>query len=96
MTAGHETSATALSWCLYVMATRQDIQSRLRDEIRALVSEAPNPVYTEIGQLRYLDHFVKETLRVFSPGAFPPCHNLGANTCPNVAHIYSNNPTSPV
>ncbi|RYO78864.1 hypothetical protein DL766_010305 [Monosporascus sp. MC13-8B] len=66
MAAGHETSANVLSWGLYIMANRQDIQSKLRDEITALVAQVPEPTYTEIDRLQYLDHFIKESLRVFS------------------------------
>ncbi|RYP61314.1 hypothetical protein DL769_007763 [Monosporascus sp. CRB-8-3] len=40
--------------------------SKLRDEITALVAEGPEPTYTEIDRLQYLDHFIKENLRVFS------------------------------
>lgn len=76
MSAGHDTSANVLSWGLYIMATRQDIQSKLRDEIAGLVAETPDPTYTEIERLRYLDHFVKEVLRVFSPGSLFPCHQV--------------------
>ncbi|RYP21857.1 hypothetical protein DL767_009176 [Monosporascus sp. MG133] len=67
MAAGHVTSANALSWGLYIMANRQDIQSKLRDEITAFVAQVPEPTYTEIDRLQYLDHFIKETLRVFPP-----------------------------
>ncbi|RYP53202.1 hypothetical protein DL768_001795 [Monosporascus sp. mg162] len=67
MAAGHVTTANALSWALYVMANRQDIQSKLRDEITALVAQVPEPTYTEIDRLQYLDHFAKEILRLYSP-----------------------------
>ena len=70
MAAGHDTSANVLSWGVYIMATRKDIQSKLRKEIEALVAEVPAPTYTEIDKLPYLDHFIKETLRVLSPGLF--------------------------
>ncbi|KAK7748419.1 hypothetical protein SLS62_008575 [Diatrype stigma] len=67
MSAGHDTSANVLSWGLYIMATKQDIQSRLRKEIGDMVAEVPDPTYAEIEKLQYLDHFVKEVLRMFSP-----------------------------
>ncbi|RYP14875.1 hypothetical protein DL765_006093 [Monosporascus sp. GIB2] len=41
--------------------------SKLRDEITALVAQVPEPTYTEIDHLQYLDHFIKENLRMFSP-----------------------------
>ncbi|RYP78528.1 hypothetical protein DL771_000481 [Monosporascus sp. 5C6A] len=72
LAAGHDTSANALSWGLYIMANRQDIQSKLRDEITALVAQVPEPTFTEIDRLKYLDYFIKETLRMFPPGTWLP------------------------
>ncbi len=94
MSAGHDTSANVLSWGLYIMATRQDIQSKLQDEIGDLVAETPDPTYTEVERLRYLDHFVKEILRVFSPGSLFPCQRVTTIRPNDVIHS-SYNLTSP-
>jgi cytochrome P450 len=51
LVAGHETTATALSWALERLARRPDAWTRLRDEVAA-------------GEEEYLDAVIKETLRL--------------------------------
>ncbi|CAJ2513250.1 Uu.00g013690.m01.CDS01 [Anthostomella pinea] len=64
MAAGHDTSANMLSWSLYVLATNQDIQEKLRNEVKTLPD---SPSYTELDKLSYLENFCKEILRLYSP-----------------------------
>ncbi|KAK2777728.1 hypothetical protein FQN52_003005 [Onygenales sp. PD_12] len=71
--AGHETTALATVWAIYVLATRQDIQTRLRAEITQLLTQTPTaPGYTEIESLHYLHNFCREVLRVYSPSVDMP------------------------
>ncbi|KAI1288558.1 cytochrome P450 [Xylaria venustula] len=67
MVAGHETSAMTLSWLVYIMATRQHIQTTLRAEISGLLREITSPTFGDIDKLAYLHGVVMETLRVYSP-----------------------------
>ncbi|KAI1498668.1 cytochrome P450 [Biscogniauxia marginata] len=67
MAAGHETSANALSWCMYLMATKPDVQDKLRREIQDLTQRNPYPSFAEIDSLQYLNNFLRETLRVYAP-----------------------------
>ncbi|XDG02266.1 hypothetical protein ABKA04_001881 [Annulohypoxylon sp. FPYF3050] len=64
---GHESTATTLSWSLYVLATNHSIQDRLRSEINSLLEANPDPDYDSIFGLPYLHNFVREVLRVFPP-----------------------------
>ncbi|KAG8169546.1 hypothetical protein KVR01_000291 [Diaporthe batatas] len=64
MAAGHDTSANMLSWSCYIMATRQDIQDRLRAE---LATVSPDASFAELDKLPYLECFAKESMRVYSP-----------------------------
>ncbi|KAI1854249.1 hypothetical protein JX266_001390 [Neoarthrinium moseri] len=64
MAAGHDTSANMLSWSCYIMATNHSIQDRLREEIGSLSAE---PSFVEMDKLPYLENFVKEALRMYSP-----------------------------
>jgi cytochrome P450 len=73
--AGHETTATLLSWILYRLCLNPDVQSALRAECRA------NPLSTDIhgndpftqdeltmfDKLPLLDAVVRETLRLDAP-----------------------------
>ncbi|KAI1316408.1 cytochrome P450 [Xylariaceae sp. FL0255] len=67
MVAGHETSAMMLSWAVYIMATKQNIQIAVYAEISELLRQRPSPTLTDIDKLAYLNYFVMETLRVYSP-----------------------------
>lgn len=67
MAAGHDTSANMLSWSCYIMATRQDIQDRLRAE---LATVSPDASFAELDKLPYLECFAKESMRVYSPCKF--------------------------
>ncbi|XXG96106.1 hypothetical protein Hte_002385 [Hypoxylon texense] len=66
MVAGHETSAVMLSWCLYIIAEKPDIQAKLREEIAA---PGNSITYGELEKLKYLDNFIKESLRVYPPAS---------------------------
>nr|AVY05534.1 cytochrome P450 monooxygenase [Nodulisporium sp.] len=65
--AGHESSANAISWSLYVLATNPSIQDRLRSEISSLLKANPEPDYDSISGLPFLHNFLREVLRVFPP-----------------------------
>jgi len=43
------------------------MQSRLRSEINATIPDAATPSYQQLESLQYLDHFVKEVMRYYSP-----------------------------
>lgn len=62
--AGHETSASALAWALYLMATHPDWQERLAEEARALDDSRDFPV---MAQLRLSRDVFRETLRLYPP-----------------------------
>ena len=62
---GHETTAGSLTWATHALAKYPEIQGRLRDEIRSLIKHNPNPGYTEIEGLKFLNNFCREVLRLF-------------------------------
>ncbi|KAK3987195.1 cytochrome P450 [Cladorrhinum sp. PSN332] len=70
--AGHETSANALLWATYAMAVRPDVQDKVRADIVSLFEADPHKVPTmgEVESLPYLNNFLKEVLRVYSPAIF--------------------------
>ncbi|KAI1856084.1 uncharacterized protein JN550_013906 [Neoarthrinium moseri] len=69
LSAGHETTAGAMTWAVYVLATNQEIQDHLYAEIRELRSNNPAQDYTTVDRLPYLHNFVRELLRLYSPGS---------------------------
>lgn len=63
LVAGHETTATALSWALYRIALHEDVRSRLLSEIdEAFPDGVVDP--DRILELEYLTAVAKETLRI--------------------------------
>lgn len=64
--AGHETTATALQWAVYALCKNPDVQTRLREEIRANLPSIENqqPIdATAIDNLPYLNAVCNEVLR---------------------------------
>ncbi|KAF8640723.1 hypothetical protein AX17_000375 [Amanita inopinata Kibby_2008] len=65
--AGHETTASGLTWTLWLLANDQESQRRLRDEVIPVLKENPRPDYRTLKELQWLDCVVMESLRVMPP-----------------------------
>ncbi|WVQ81299.1 hypothetical protein IAT38_003422 [Cryptococcus sp. DSM 104549] len=65
MSAGHETSSTALTWTLYNLARHPDAQARLREELLNVPDD--RPTLEQLQALPYLDAVVREVLRLYPP-----------------------------
>lgn len=64
--AGHETSASALAWALYLLANDGEAQARAQAEIdEALGEEAPE--FTAIRRLSFTRDVLREALRLYPP-----------------------------
>jgi cytochrome P450 family 110 len=62
LVAGHETTATALTWAFYWLCKLPEVRDKLLQEIDSL-GENPNPL--AISQLPYLTAVCQETLRIY-------------------------------
>ncbi len=62
--AGHETSASALSWALYLLAMDGQIQARVAAEVALL---PPQPSFSDLSKLRLTRDVFRETLRLYPP-----------------------------
>lgn len=60
--AGHETSASALGWALYLLATHREVQERVAAEAASL-----RPEFAVVGSLRYARDVFREALRLYPP-----------------------------
>ncbi|WP_028309868.1 cytochrome P450 [Derxia gummosa] len=67
--AGHETSASALSWSLYLIANAPDIQQRMHDEVMAECGDRPIG-FAELRGLELVRNVFRETLRLYPPVGF--------------------------
>ncbi|GAB3175911.1 cytochrome P450 [Telluribacter humicola] len=65
--AGHETTANALSWALYVLAQHPKVQKRLREEVIQVVGDEGVPTFESARQLGYTLQVVQEVMRLYPP-----------------------------
>ncbi|KAF9448713.1 cytochrome P450 [Macrolepiota fuliginosa MF-IS2] len=72
--AGMETTSSALSRILQLLASHPDVQTKLRNEIREAQANG-RLTYDQLVSLPYLDAVCRETLRVY-----PPINNTAART----------------
>ena len=66
MMAGHETSAVALAWTLYLLSTHPEIEARLAEEPAACLNGAPATA-ADLPRIPYLKQVVQESMRIFPP-----------------------------
>ncbi|MGL5008433.1 MAG: cytochrome P450 [Paracoccaceae bacterium] len=62
--AGHETSASALAWALYLLALFPDVQDRVAAEAAGL---GDSPDFGVVGRLKFTRDVFREVLRLYPP-----------------------------
>ncbi|XP_031330452.1 probable cytochrome P450 6a17 [Photinus pyralis] len=66
--AGLETSSTTMTFCLYELANDQDIQDKVREEIRSVMASHKGEIsYEAIREMKYMKQVIDETLRKYPP-----------------------------
>lgn len=69
--AGHETTASVLTWAFFILATRPEILERLRAEVDTVAGDGPVSIQ-EVKQLAFVRNVFRETLRLYPPITFIP------------------------
>jgi cytochrome P450 len=64
--AGHETTATALTWWGWAMASHPEFARRAREEVDLVLGRRA-PKFADLPSLVYLGNTLKETLRLYTP-----------------------------
>ena len=64
-TAGHETTANALSFTLYLLAKHPEIQEKVYQEVSKVTSE--EDLMESLGQLQYTKQCLEEAMRLYPP-----------------------------
>jgi len=89
--AGHDTTASTLSWAIYLLATHPEEESTLIAELNSALGTG-EPSYEALEALPYLDAVFKETLRLYPPAGFTrePVQDveLGPYTVPKGTEIF--------
>jgi cytochrome P450 len=68
LVAGHETTAMALTWSLFLVARDQRVQDQLAEEVWRICGRKPIE-YDDLPRLRLLQSAIREALRLFPPVA---------------------------
>jgi cytochrome P450 len=63
--AGHETTANAVTWALYLLSRHSEAEARLREELATLGGRPPS--VRDLQKLPYLEMVVKESMRLYPP-----------------------------
>ncbi|KAG8654209.1 hypothetical protein MANES_05G109200v8 [Manihot esculenta] len=64
--AGQETTASALTWNILLLAIHTDWQEKAREEVLELFGQR-NPTLDEISRLKIMNMIINETLRLYTP-----------------------------
>jgi cytochrome P450 len=67
LTAGHETTALALSWTWYLLAEHPEAEARLHAELDAVLEGGRPPTVEDLPRLPYTRMVVEEVLRLYPP-----------------------------
>ena len=63
---GHETTAAALAWCWYLLATHPEAERKLQDEVASVLEER-QPAFADLGSLSYARMIAFESMRLYPP-----------------------------
>lgn len=65
--AGHETTANALSWALFLLAKHPEVLQKMREEAIRVLGERGTPTFENSRELIYSMQVVQEVLRLYPP-----------------------------
>jgi cytochrome P450 len=69
--AGHETSASALTWVFFILASQPEIVARIREEVRNVCGDGPIS-FEQTKKLVFTRNVFRETVRLYPPITFLP------------------------
>jgi cytochrome P450 len=62
--AGHETTAIALTWTLYLLSQNREVEAKLHEELNSLHT---SPTFDDLPKLQYSEAVIAESMRLFPP-----------------------------
>ncbi|CAH3194528.1 unnamed protein product, partial [Porites evermanni] len=62
---GHDTTAAAITWALYLLGRHPVIQRKVHEEVDSFLGEFVLSIFDDLKDLRYLECVIKEALRLF-------------------------------
>jgi len=68
MFAGHDTTATSISWAVYCIGSHPEVQRKVLEEMQSIFGDSNrDPTADDLKEMRYLDCAIKESMRLFTP-----------------------------
>ncbi|HMV99203.1 MAG TPA: cytochrome P450 [Acidobacteriota bacterium] len=64
--AGHETTANALTWTLYLLSQNPEVETKLQAEVDAILN-GRTPTVADMPQLKYAEMVLAESMRLYPP-----------------------------
>jgi docosahexaenoic acid omega-hydroxylase len=65
---GHDTTKSAINWTFYAIATNQEVQKKIHEEIDQVIGESNHTLSVDdLNKFEYLESVIKESLRIFPP-----------------------------
>ncbi|KAI9747495.1 MAG: hypothetical protein M4579_007453, partial [Chaenotheca gracillima] len=83
--AGRDTTAATLSWTFYELSRHPEVVEKLRREISETIGLHRAPSYADLKSMKYLQHTINETLRLYPAVPFNIRVSLHATTLPHGA-----------
>ena len=77
--AGHETTATALTFSWFLLAQHPDVERRLTEELDTVL-DGRQPTFEDLPQLEYTEKVLKEAMRIYPPVPTVPREPTEATT----------------
>ncbi|XP_070169048.1 cytochrome P450 4C1-like isoform X1 [Polyergus mexicanus] len=63
---GHDTTAVAITWTLFLLGNNLEHQEKVHEELEEVFKDSKTPASVkELSKLKYLERIIKETLRLF-------------------------------
>lgn len=62
---GHDTTATGITWTIQMLGCHEDLQEKAYEEIMEICGDSSELTLDHIGQMKYLECFIRETLRLY-------------------------------
>ncbi|OCH92180.1 cytochrome P450 [Obba rivulosa] len=81
--AGRDTTASTLTFAVYLLTQHPEVLRRLRQEVLSKVGPTRMPTYEDIRELKYLRAVLNETLRLYPPVPVNVRYTVDATTLPN-------------
>lgn len=80
--AGRDTTAATLSWTFYQLAKYPEVYAKLRQETLDVVGTDRQPDYDDLKNMKYLNHTLNETLRLYPAVPFNVRYALSDTSLP--------------